>query len=55
MHYIKISNRVIAFITSIFCFFLIFRYPLDIRFTNAPKLVFSEEIESTNDRKKVKC
>lgn len=50
----KNSRRIIAFIVAICCFTLPF-HDFDIRFTKAPKLISDKEIESTNDRKKVKC
>lgn len=50
----KRYKKIIAFITAISCVFLPL-HNFDIRFTNAPKLISDKEMESTNDRKKVKC
>lgn len=50
----KNTKKVIAFIVAMCCFTLPFQN-FDINFTKAPKLVPDKEIESTNDRKKVKC
>lgn len=50
----KRYKKIIAFITAISCVFLPL-HNFDMRFTNAPKLISDNEIESTNDRKKVKC
>lgn len=50
----KTYKKIVAFVTAISCVFLPL-HNFDMRFTNAPKLISDNEIESTNDRKKVKC